>query len=96
MDFDILVHRLYKIAHLEKYPISNQIRLLAFDVAKNGLTGLINYTDNPDGVDYNELIKILNYYLLHQLTYDGRQEIKSLLFALKTEGVDGYLKENAA
>ncbi|HLQ40684.1 MAG TPA: hypothetical protein VK118_06950 [Tetragenococcus sp.] len=41
MDFDHCVYRLYEIARSEEEEISSCFRQLAFDVSKNGITGLV-------------------------------------------------------
>ena len=74
--------------------MQQRFRTLAFDVSKNGITGLVPIEEGgiTDGVTFNVILSTLQSGLEQATTPLDRTKIKTLYSDLLSEGIDGYTK----
>ncbi|EMS74340.1 hypothetical protein H318_14778 [Enterococcus durans IPLA 655] len=92
MDFDDCIYRLYEISKSENEEINQRFHSLAFNVSKNGITGLVPLEDGgiSDGVPFTVILSTLQSGLEQATTPLDRTKIEALYSDLLSEGVDGY------
>lgn len=92
MEFDDCIYRLYEISKSEHEEINQRFHSLAFDVSKNGITGLVPLEEGgiTDGVPFNVILSTLQSGLEQATTPLDRTKIEALYSDLLSEGVDGY------
>lgn len=92
MDFDVCIYRLYDISRSNDEELKQQFHFLAFDVSKNGITGLVPLEEGgiTDGVPFNVILSTLQSRLEQATAPLDRAKIESLYNDLLSEGVDGY------
>ncbi|HFJ5518486.1 TPA: hypothetical protein ACGVM9_000570 [Enterococcus faecium] len=92
MDFDHCVYRLYEIARSEEEEISSRFHQLAFDVSKNGITGLVPEEEGgiEDGVPFQQILATLQSGMNQTSSKKDCERMENLYQDLFAEGVDGY------
>lgn len=92
MEFDDCIYRLYEISRSEDQELRQRFRTLAFDVSKNGITGLVPIEEGwiTDGVPFNVILSSLQSGLEQATTPLDRTKIEAFYSDLLSEGVDGY------
>lgn len=75
-----------------KEEISHRFRQLAFDVSKNGITGLVPAEDGgiKDGVPFQQILATLQSGMDQTSSKKDRERMEKLYQDLFAEGVDGY------
>lgn len=94
MEFDDCIYRLYEISRSNNEELKQRFRFLAFNVSKNGITGLVPIEEGgiSDGVPFDEILSSLQSGLEEAKTSLDRANIESLYSDLISEGIDGYKK----
>ncbi|HFF2554291.1 TPA: hypothetical protein ACGB8P_000391 [Listeria monocytogenes] len=92
MEFEECVNRLYELSHVSEEEIANYFRLLANEVSKNGITGLVPLDEGgiSDGVPFFHILTTLRRGLEESTIHDERLLIESLYSDLQSEGIDGF------
>ncbi len=92
MEFEECVNRLYELSHIKEEEIANFFRMLANEVSKNGITGLIPLEDGgiSDGVPFFHILSTLQRVLEESNIHDDRLLIEALYSDLQSEGIDGF------
>lgn len=92
MEFEECVNRLYELSHVGEEEIANYFRMLANEVSKNGITGLVPLEDGgiSDGVPFFHIISTLQRGLEESTNHDDRLLIEALYSDLQSEGIEGY------
>lgn len=92
MEFEECINRLYELSHVSEEEIANYFRMLANEVSKNGITGLVPLEDGgiSDGVPFFQILSTLQRGLEESAIYDNRLLIEVLYSDLQSEGIDGF------
>lgn len=92
MEFEECINRLYELSHVSEEEIANYFRLLANEVSKNGITGLVPLEDGgiSEGVPFFHILSTLQRGLEESNIHDDRLLIESLYSDLQSEGIDGF------
>lgn len=92
MEFEECVNRLYELSHVDEEEISEYFRMLANEVSKNGITGLVPLEDGgiSDGVPFSHILSVLQKGLEECTIHGDRLVIESLYADLQSEGIDGF------
>ncbi|MFR4286698.1 MAG: hypothetical protein ACLUQ0_10425 [Enterococcus italicus] len=94
MEFDDCIYHLYEISRSENEEINQRFRSLAFDVSKNGITGLVPTEEGgiTDGVPFTLILSTLQSGMEEATSHFDRTKIEELYSDLLSEGIDGYMK----
>lgn len=94
MEFDDCIYRLYELARSEDPVLQQRFRALAFDVSKNGITGLVPIEEGgiTDGVPFTMLLSTLQSGMEEATSSLDRTKMEALYSDLLSEGIDGYTK----
>ncbi len=92
MEFEECVNRLYELSHIKEEEIANYFRMLANEVSKNGVTGLVPLEDGgiSDGIPFFHILSTLQIGLEESNNNDNRLLIEALYSDLQSEGIDGF------
>lgn len=92
MEFDECIYRLHEIARSENEEIASRLHQLAFDVSKNGISGLVPIEESgiTDGVPFKTILTALQSSMEQTASSFERIRIESLYNDLISEGIDGY------
>lgn len=92
MDFDVCIYRLYDISRSDDEELKQRFHFLAFNVSKNGITGLVPLEEGgiTDGVPFTVILSTLQSGLEQATTPLDRTKIEALYSDLLSEGIDGY------
>lgn len=94
MEFDDCIYRLYEISRSEDQELQQRFRTLAFDVSKNGITGLVPIEEGgvTDGVPFTLILSTLQSGMEEDASSLDRTKMEALYNDLLSEGIDGYTK----
>ncbi|MGX7198141.1 hypothetical protein [Enterococcus olivae] len=94
MEFDECIYRLYELSRSEDPELQQRFRMLAFDVSKNGITGLVPIEEGgiTDGVPFTMILSTLQSGMEEATSPLDRTKIEALYSVLLSEGIDGYKK----
>lgn len=92
MEFEECVNRLYELSHVKEEEISEYFRMLANEVSKNGITGLVPLEDGgiTDGIPFFHILLTLQKGMEECTISEDQLLIESLYADLHSEGIDGF------